>query len=62
MSSDTNELKECLEAALEYIDAIPDDVASRFPFMPGFDRDWVDGVLDRVREKEKEDVPEPLDG
>lgn len=39
------EMAEALKAALEWIDAVPDDVAARLPAMPGFDRDWVDGIL-----------------
>ena len=34
-----------VRALLEYIDAIPDDVAANFPAMPGIDRDLVDSVL-----------------
>lgn len=32
-------------AALEYIDAIPAEIATTFPVMPGFDRDWAENVL-----------------
>jgi hypothetical protein len=39
-----DELREALEAALEYIDAIPSEVASMFPAMPGFNRDWADAL------------------
>ncbi len=39
------ELKEALRAALDYIDAIPKDAASRFPGMPGFDRDEVEALF-----------------
>ena len=31
-----------LDAALEWIDAIPDEVVANLPAMPGFDRDAVD--------------------
>lgn len=37
------ELLEALQAALEWIDAVPQDV--QLPTMPGFDRDWVDGII-----------------
>lgn len=32
-------------AALDYIDALPDDVVASLPAMPGFDRDYADNVL-----------------
>lgn len=41
-----NDLLDALRWALEYIDAIPSDVAACFPTMPGFDRDYVNGVID----------------
>jgi hypothetical protein len=34
-----------LRAALEWIDAVPEDVADRLPTMPGFDRDEADAAL-----------------
>jgi hypothetical protein len=34
-----------LRAALEWIDAVPKDVADRLPAMPGFDRDEADAAL-----------------
>ncbi|UNE46497.1 hypothetical protein IHE77_13905 [Serratia ureilytica] len=37
------ELLEALQASLEWIDAVPQDV--QLPTMPGFDRDWVDGII-----------------
>lgn len=37
------ELQTALGAALEFIDAIPPDVA--LPAMPGFDRDWAESLL-----------------
>ncbi len=43
--SKEKELKEALRAALDYIDAIPKDAASRFPGMPGFDRDEVEALF-----------------
>ncbi len=42
-----SELREQLIYALEYIDAIPNDVV--LPAMPGFDRDWVNESLDRSK-------------
>nr|URQ57572.1 Hypothetical protein [Providencia alcalifaciens] len=35
-----NELLEVVIAMRDYIDALPSDVVSRLPAMPGFDRDW----------------------
>lgn len=32
-------------AALDYIDALPDEVVATLPVMPGFDRDWAEDVL-----------------
>lgn len=40
-----NKLKEALGWALDYIDAIPSDMAAKFPAMPGFDRDYVEGLI-----------------
>ncbi|MEO9268641.1 hypothetical protein ABI244_05490 [Serratia ureilytica] len=37
------ELMEALQAAMAWIDAVPQDV--QLPTMPGFDRDWVDGII-----------------
>ena len=33
------------KSLLDYIDAIPEDAAAKFPAMPGIDRDFVDSVL-----------------
>lgn len=41
---DSAKLKQALTWALEWIDAVPDDV--QLPAMPGFDRDYVDSLLD----------------
>jgi hypothetical protein len=41
-------LHEALEWCLEYIDAIPMATAAALPTMPGFDRDYVNGLLDMV--------------
>lgn len=43
-----NELKlrEALRWALEWIDSVPDDV--QLPAMPGFDREYVNGLLERT--------------
>jgi hypothetical protein len=40
----SDELKEALKWALEWIDAVPDNVL--LPAMPGFDRDYVNGLLE----------------
>ena len=37
------DLLEALEAALDWIDAVPHDTA--LPAMPGVDRDWVEGII-----------------
>jgi hypothetical protein len=37
------ELLEALQAAMEWIDAVPQGV--QLPTMPGFNRDWVDGII-----------------
>lgn len=44
-SKQNKELVEVLQAALEWIDAVPKD--TQLPAMPGFDRDWADEVLDK---------------
>ena len=41
------ELLDALEAALEWIDAVPQETV--LPVMPGFDRDWVNGLVHDVR-------------
>lgn len=38
------ELREAAKAMRDWIDAVPIDI--RLPAMPGFDRDWVDSLLD----------------
>lgn len=38
-----SDLLKVAQAALEYIDALPKDI--QLPAMPGFDRDWANGVL-----------------
>lgn len=40
------ELFEALQAALEWIDAVPQGV--QLPTMPGFERDWVDGIINKA--------------
>ncbi|EQB4319515.1 hypothetical protein ACYJ2I_004069 [Enterobacter hormaechei] len=35
-------------AALDYIDALPDEVVATLPAMPGFDRDWAEEILTTV--------------
>jgi hypothetical protein len=44
-----DQLAEYLRFALEWIDAVPDDVASRLPAMPGFDRDAAEAALETHR-------------
>lgn len=39
------ELQDALRYALDWIDAVPKDVAESLPAMPGFDRDWADSLL-----------------
>lgn len=41
------ELLDALEAALEWIDAVPPETV--LPVMPGFDRDWVNGLVEDVK-------------
>lgn len=43
------ELVDALDAALTWIDAVPSETA--LPAMPGFDRDWVDGVKNKFQTK-----------
>ncbi len=43
----SDKLKEALRWALEWIDAVPDDV--QLPVMPGFDRDYVNSLLEDVQ-------------
>lgn len=42
-------LREALHATLEWIDAVPSDTV--LPTMPGFDRDWMNGLLEAQKEK-----------
>ena len=41
------ELLEVLEAAIEWIDAVPSD--TELPAMPGFDRDWAEMVIAKAK-------------
>lgn len=41
-----SQLREALRAALEWIDAVPAEIVASLPPMPGFDRDWADGLAD----------------
>lgn len=45
MLDHSSKLKEALKWALEWIDAVPDDV--QLPAMPGFDRDYVNDLIDK---------------
>lgn len=44
------ELVEVAKAGLEYIDAIPADIADAFDTMPGFDRDWAEEIISEVKQ------------
>jgi len=59
MISREQRLLAALEAALEYIDAIPSDTAAAFPAMPGFDRDDVDELVQTTRARIL-DRPNPI--
>lgn len=48
---DVSNLIESLEATLQWIDAVPDDTP--LPVMPGFDRDWVNNILTKAKERGK---------
>lgn len=45
MKNEIEDLVKVVKAALEYIDAIPKEVADSFPVMPGFDRDWAEELI-----------------
>ncbi|WP_235334946.1 hypothetical protein [Pantoea anthophila] len=45
-----SELVEVAKAGLEYIDAIPADIAGAFDAMPGFDRDWAEETISEVKQ------------
>ena len=45
-----SELMEVAKAGLEYIDAIPADIANAFDTMPGFDRDWAEETIRELRQ------------
>lgn len=45
MNNEIEELVKVAKAALQYIDAIPKEVADAFPTMPSFNRDWAEGVI-----------------
>lgn len=47
MDETTRDLIEVLQAALEWIDAVPADV--ELPAMPGFDRDWAADVIAKAK-------------
>ncbi|HED3889361.1 TPA: hypothetical protein R4229_001719 [Morganella morganii] len=53
--------KELLKVAValrEYIDALPLDVVSALPVMPGVDRDWVDEVIDNAQRMAGNEFPD----
>ncbi len=39
---------------LNYIDSIPEEIASRFPAMPGIDRDYLEEVLEKCQKPVEE--------
>lgn len=41
------DLKNVARSALDWIDSVPQD--TKLPTMPGFDRDWAEGVLSKIR-------------
>lgn len=43
------EMYEIITALLEYIDAIPAEVAASLPAMPGASRDWIESVGAKAR-------------
>ncbi|MCH9452576.1 hypothetical protein ACSGEQ_10435 [Klebsiella pneumoniae] len=45
MNNEIEGLVKVAKAALQYIDAIPQEVADAFHTMPGFDRDWAEEVI-----------------
>ena len=47
VEKEKKDLIEIIDALLEYIDAIPSDVAAKFPTMPGISRDWIEEVLQK---------------
>ena len=49
------ELLDALEAALEWIDAVPQETV--LPVMPGFDRDWVNGLVEDVKSERNKPKP-----
>lgn len=50
MTDYTKEFYWMLRATLEYIDAIPKDI--ELPAMPGFDRDYVESVIDQYEREQ----------
>lgn len=45
-----SELVEVAKAGLEYIDAIPANIADAFDTMPDFDRDWAEEAIYEVKQ------------
>lgn len=45
-----SELVEVARAGLDYINAIPADIADGFDTMPGFSRDWAEETISEVRQ------------
>jgi len=44
-------LRDAVGMALEWIDAIPDEIAATLPAMPGFDRDSLNDTLAALKDK-----------
>lgn len=44
LQNEVKDLREVAKAMREWIDAVPKDTP--LPAMPGFDREWADGVID----------------
>ena len=42
------DMLELLDCAFEWIDAVPDETP--LPAMPGFDRDWADDLMTKVKD------------
>lgn len=54
ITSDKKELIDQITEGLMWIDAIPAD--QQFPAMPGFDRDWVEGLVDDSESAAKDEL------
>ena len=52
----SQELAKVARAALDWIDAVPAEIAASLPTMPGFDRDWAEEAI-----KEADSVSEDVE-